>query len=161
ERVGLGGQGVWLDGPVASLHRGARHTPAAFQARLHVGDVFVEVAADIAQAADESAPVGFGLVGLARIEATPEEGVAVERSLVGTPDRPVEIGLEGGAEHGGVDLLLAAELVDRDRVEFGQHLLPVLAATCPAVRAGRRQAAGGLPAPVDPLAGELFLAPVP
>src|SRR5690606_31328818 len=99
--------------------------------------------------------------GLARVEPAPEERVAVERRLVGAPGGAVEVRLDRGPEHGGVDPLLGAELVDRDRVERVKHLLPVGGAARPAARGHRGQPVGGLPAAVDALAGELLLPPEP
>src|SRR5690606_15280104 len=161
EGIARVGARIRLDGAVAALDADARHAPAARQALLHVGDVLVEVARQVPQAAEQALPVRFARIGLPWDQVAPEEGVAVEGRFPGRPGGRVVVGLEHAAEHRGIDTLLRRQRIGRDRVERFKHLLPVAGTAFPVFRGDRGHAPRCLPAPVDLLALELLLAPFP
>ena len=116
---------VGLDRAIAPDHRDARHGEAPGQAGPHVDDVLVEVTRHIAQAAQIGAIRGGRAEPLTRREGRPEEGVAVERRLVGAEADVGSQRRDGRPEHLGVDLLLGRQLIDGNGVECRQCASPV------------------------------------
>src|SRR5690606_22975081 len=96
-----------------------RDAEAARKSSPHVRNLLVEVPRHVAQRREKRAiPVG-AVVALPWCETRPEEGVAVERRLVGTEAHLVRQRAQRRLEHLRVDLFLGRELVERNRLQFG------------------------------------------
>ncbi len=160
--VGAGGQ-ERLDRLITSLDRHARHGIAALQARLHVGDLLVEIARDILHPAEIAAIIVGAGKGRARVEAGPEEGIAVERRLIGLvldlgrilPDRRLE--------HRLVDIFLMRQLGVGNLVELFEDVAPIGIAVLlgGGGHAGQMIVGAAFGPAAAGQAGEFFLAPAP
>ena len=162
QRVGLVRLQVGLDRAIATRDRNLRHGEAAREAGAHVDDLLVEVARHVAQSAEIAAILVRRGIAFARREVGPEERVGVERRFVGLVAHVDDLLFEHGAEYLRVELLFGRQLLQRNLVEVGEHLLPVLQPLLLAGRVDTRQVIGGSAAPdLAGLARELFLSPVP
>ena len=125
ERIGFVAVEERFHRPVAPGQGHARDRETAGETGAHVGDILVEVAREVVKPSDIALIFrGIGET-RARREIGPEEGIGVERGLVGAEAHVVRLLLDQRPEHRRVDPFLPRELGDRDPVELGQHALPV------------------------------------